>query len=140
MKPLFAFVPIAALLWAAAPALANLPACAHPDVAERVRFHFDDAQESRDPPGPRRGRGLEAVRETGRTPNGNPLAPAGYETRYCEGVLRLDDNSTLRVFIMVVGRDGDSRPGFEGLETCWSDPRFPRAFEGCKTETAPGRR
>ena len=121
------------------PARANLPNCSDPDVAERARFHFDDSQESRKPPGPRRSRGLEAVRETGRGPNSNPLAPAGYETRYCEGDLRLDDNSMLHVYIMVVGKPGDSRPTFEGLETCWADPRFPRV-SGCKTETAPARR
>ena len=122
------------------PARANLPGCSDPDVAERARFHFDDSQESRKPPGPRRSRGLESVRETGRGPNSNPFAPAGYETRYCEGDLRLDDNSTLHMFIMVVGKAGDSTPTFEGLETCWADVRFPRAAEGCKTETAPGRR
>ena len=122
------------------PARAGLPDCSHPDVAERARFHFDDAQESRTPPGPRRSRGLEAVRETGRAANSSPLAPAGYETRHCEGDLRLDDNSTLHLFIMVVGKAGDAKPTFEGLETCWADPRFPRASEGCKTEKAPGRR
>jgi hypothetical protein len=80
------------------------------------------------------------VKETARTPNSSPFAPPGFETRYCEGMLRLDDNTTLPIFIMVVGRDGDGSGTFEGLETCWKDARFPRNFEGCDTETAPSRR
>ena len=139
VRPTLFLLTMAALV-SGQPARANPPGCSDPDVAERARFHFDDAQESRNPPGPRRSRGWEAVRETGRGPNSNPLAPADYETRYCEGDLRLDDNSTLHIFVMVVGKAGQSRSTFEGLETCWADTRFPRTSEGCKTETAPARR
>ena len=129
-----------AVLAAPAAAWAGLPSCTHPDVAERMYSHFDDLQESRTPPGPRRARKLESVVETGQGANEGLLTPAGYRNRWCEADLRLDDNSTLHVFIVLIGMPDDRKPDAEAIETCWADRRFPRYAEGCKTEVAPSRR
>ena len=128
----------ALLLAAPIPAQAGLPECKDASVAEAARFQFDDARESSDPPSPRRSRALAGMHETGRAPNSNPLAPPGTETRFCEAVLKLDDSTTLPLFIAIAGKDGDGKAGFDGLEACWQDARFPR-LSSCKTEMAPGR-
>ena len=129
---------IALLLATPLCAQAGLPECTDATVAEAARFQFDDARESSDPPSPRRSRALEAIQETGRAPNSNPLAPQGYETRFCEALLRLDDGTGVPLFIAIAGKAGDAKSGFDGLEACWRDVRFPR-LSSCKTETAPGR-
>ena len=100
--------------------------------------HFNDAQETRQ--APRRARKLDNIVETGLGPAEGMFVPKTYQSRYCEGDLRLDDNSTVHVFIIAIGVPGDNKPGAEAIETCWSDPRFPRYAEGCKVEVAPSRR
>jgi hypothetical protein len=128
----FAFAPMAAH--------AGLPACADRWVAELARDQFNGSMELRGSSTPRRARSFEDATETGRMPYVHPLAPPEYELRFCEGALRLDDTSTLRVFISVVGKERDGKHGAEALETCWEDPRFPRAAPGCDGEKAPARR
>jgi hypothetical protein len=129
-----------AMLICAAPAVAvaGLPNCDHNDLVRRMSAHFNDAQETRN--SPRRARKLENVVETGVGPAEGLFTPKEYRTRYCEGDLRLDDNSTLHVYIIAVGIPDDKKASAEAIETCWSDPRFPRYSEGCDTEIAPARR
>jgi hypothetical protein len=139
MKNYLSIAVAAVLIGTRGVAFAGLASCTDAAVQERARFQFDDARESSQPPSPRRSRALEGVVETGRTPNSNPLAPPGYESRYCEGTLTLDDGSILHLFILVAGKD-DGAAGFEGLETCWQDARFPRTASSCKMETSPTKR
>ena len=129
---------LAAMVAAATPALAGLPGCGDPDVADRALSHFGDAAEQRQYT--RRASGFAEPRETARTPYTHPLAPRGFEARYCEGILVLDDGGRLPVYIQVIGRDGDGKRAAEAIETCWQDPRFPRMSIGCAGERAPARR
>lgn len=126
------------VLAAPAVARAGLPPCEHKALASRMTSHFNDAQEGRN--APRRARRLENVVETGVGPAEGAFAPPNYRARYCEGDLRLDDNSTLHVFIVALGVPEDGKPTPGAIETCWADPRFPRYAEGCRIEVAPSRR
>lgn len=119
-------------------ARADLPGCDHKDLARRMFSHFNDAQETRN--APRRARKLENIVETGVGPVESAYAPKDFRTRYCEGDLRLDDNSTLHVFIYAVGVPNDRKSSAEAIDTCWLDPRFPRFAPGCSMEMAPSRR
>lgn len=131
---------VALLLTLPAAAQAGLPECSDKSVAQRARSQFNFAMEVQGATMPRRAKSFAEGTETGRTPYVHPLAPPGYELRFCEGSLKLDDSSTLPVFVRVTGKDGDGKAEAEAIETCWIDPRFPRFVTGCKEETAPGRR
>ena len=95
--------------------------------------------EFKTPPIPRRAKNLEQATETGRIPYIHPLASPGYEVRFCEGSLKLDDNSMLPVFISVTGKDGDGDKDAAIVETCWENPAYPRSIPDCEGEKAPGR-
>jgi hypothetical protein len=126
-----------ALLLPTAARAALLP-CDHSDMTERMISHFDDAQQTRK--APRRARKLENLVETGTGPADGAYTPKNYRSRYCEADLRLDDNSTLHVYIVTIGVPETPRESSPTIETCWSDARFPRYAEGCSTEMAPSRR
>ncbi len=117
---------------------AALLPCASKDIASRMTHHFNDAQETRK--SPRRARQLENLTETGTGPAEGAFVPKTYQSRYCEADLRLDDGSSLHVFIITVGIPGTPAESSPTIETCWADTRFPRFSEGCATEMAPSRR
>ena len=125
------------LLLPSAASAALLP-CGSKDIASRMSHHFNDAQETRK--SLRRARGLENLVETGTGPTEGPYVPKNYQSRYCEGDLRLDDGSSLHVFIITIGVPDTPAESSPTIETCWADKRFPRFSEGCSTEIAPARR
>lgn len=125
------------LLLPSAAGAALLP-CDSRNIASRMSHHFNDAQETRK--SPRRARGLENLVETGKGPAEGLYVPKNYQSRYCEADLRLDDGSSLHVFIITIGVPDTPAESSPTIETCWADPRFPRFSEGCAMEIAPSRR
>lgn len=119
-------------------ASAELLPCNSKDISSRMTHHFNDAQETRN--APRRARQLENLAETGTGPAEGAFVPKNYRSRYCEGDLKLDDGSSLHVFIVTVGVPEAPHESSPTIETCWADKRFPRFAEGCSTEIAPSRR
>jgi hypothetical protein len=117
---------------------ADLLPCDSKDIASRMTHHFNDAQETRN--APRRARRLDNLTETGIGAGEGAFVPKNYRSRYCEGDLRLDDGSSLHVFIVTVGIPEAPAESSPTIETCWADKRFPRFSEGCSTEMAPSRR